>query len=63
MTNQIHIVYTTSNHYAPQTFTLDKEVTFEQANNFFESFCTLEEVVSAVLFGRTGEFISTFNGG
>ena len=60
--NKMHIVYTTLNYPTPQIFTLDEKITFEQANIFFNSFCDLEEIVSAILFDRTGDFITTFNG-
>ena len=59
-----HIVFTTLNNPAPQIFTLSNNLSYEDAEKFFDTFCdSIEEIVAAVLFGKTGEFVTTFNGG
>lgn len=57
--NKMHIVYTTFDHPAPQIFTLETD--YEESSKFFDSFITINEIVSAVLLARTGEFVSTYN--
>ena len=58
-----HIVFTTSDNPAPQIFTISNNLSYEEINQFFDTFCdSVEQIVSAILFGRTGEIITVFNG-
>ena len=57
-----HLVFTTFDNTTPQILTLNDNVNFENAQQFFDIFCESEEIVSAVLFGKSGEFMATYNG-
>jgi len=57
----MYIVFFTKQYSYPQILTINLE--WEECNKFFDTFCNnTEEIVSAILFHKTGDLSCTFNG-
>lgn len=54
------IVFTTATHPKPQIFTIESVLHYD-FNQFFDNFCRISEIVSAVLFDDKGSLLATYD--
>lgn len=54
------IVFTTATHPKPSVFTLEA-VLGCNFNQFFENFCRINEIISAVMFDDKGSLLATYD--
>ena len=54
------IVFTTVTHPKPQIFTIEKVIDCN-FNQFFNNFCGINEIISAVLFDDKGSLLATYD--
>ena len=52
------ITFTTQTNAEPQTFTFKS--TNGEAGEFFDSFCEIKELVTAIMFDEKGKLLATF---